>query len=177
MLIFTLWLFLRVVFFWNITPWRPTFRRNIPPPSWWPKNEPNKKQSASRAFQGRVDNFVARLSLDFTESYPIRRRTQWPRGLRHKLSSPPRTMGSRVPIPLEAWMSACVYSIFVLSCVQVAALRWADPPSKESHRLCRRSRKLKKRPSPVMPQIHGYPIRQNSSSALYLRSKVCGPRA
>jgi hypothetical protein len=29
----------------------------------------------------------------------------------------------------------CVYSVFVLSCVDVAALRWADPPSKESYRL------------------------------------------
>jgi hypothetical protein len=32
-------------------------------------------------------------------------------------------------------MSVCIYSVFVLSCVQVAALRWADPPSKESYRL------------------------------------------
>jgi hypothetical protein len=29
----------------------------------------------------------------------------------------------------------CVYSVFMLSCVQVAALRQADPPSKESYRL------------------------------------------
>jgi hypothetical protein len=29
-------------------------------------------------------------------------------------------------------MSVCVYSVFVLSYVQVAALRRADPPSKES---------------------------------------------
>jgi hypothetical protein len=29
-------------------------------------------------------------------------------------------------------MSACIYSVFVLSCVQIAALRRADPPSKES---------------------------------------------
>jgi hypothetical protein len=28
-------------------------------------------------------------------------------------------------------MSVCVYSVFVLSCVQVVALRLADPPSKE----------------------------------------------
>jgi hypothetical protein len=28
-----------------------------------------------------------------------------------------------------------VYSVFVLLCVQVATLRWADPPSKESYRL------------------------------------------
>jgi hypothetical protein len=32
----------------------------------------------------------------------------------------------------EAWVSACVYSVFVLPCVQVAALRLSDPPSKES---------------------------------------------
>jgi hypothetical protein len=31
----------------------------------------------------------------------------------------------------------CVYSMFVLSCVQVAALRRADPPSKESYCLCK----------------------------------------
>jgi hypothetical protein len=29
-----------------------------------------------------------------------------------------------------------VHSVFVLSCVQVAALRRADPPSKEPYRLC-----------------------------------------
>jgi hypothetical protein len=38
----------------------------------------------------------------------------------------------------------CIYSVFVLSCVQVAALRWADPPFKESYRLCIGSRKWKK---------------------------------
>jgi hypothetical protein len=30
----------------------------------------------------------------------------------------------------------CVYSVFVLSCVEVAALRRADPPSNESYWLC-----------------------------------------
>jgi hypothetical protein len=30
----------------------------------------------------------------------------------------------------------CVYSMFVLFCVQVAALRRADTPSKESYQLC-----------------------------------------
>jgi hypothetical protein len=62
-------------------------------------------------------------------------RSQWPRRLSHELSSLSRTLGSWVPIPLETWMSMCVYSVFVLSCVQVAALRPADPPSKESYRL------------------------------------------
>jgi hypothetical protein len=70
-------------------------------------------------------------------------RSQWPRGLRHELSSPAQTLGSWVRIPLEAWMSGCVYSVFVLFCVQVAALRRADPPSKESYRLCKKSRNRK----------------------------------
>jgi hypothetical protein len=37
-------------------------------------------------------------------------------------------------------MSVCVCSVFMLSCVQVAALVLANPPSKESYRLCKRSR-------------------------------------
>jgi hypothetical protein len=44
---------------------------------------------------------------------------QWPRGLRQELSSLPRTLGSWVRIPLKAWMSMCVYSVFVLFCVHV----------------------------------------------------------
>jgi hypothetical protein len=44
-----------------------------------------------------------------------------PRGLRHELSSPAQTLGSWVRIPLEGWMSVCVYSVLVLPCVQVAA--------------------------------------------------------
>jgi hypothetical protein len=41
------------------------------------------------------------------------RRLQWACGLRHELSSPDRTLGSCVRISLEAWMSVCVYSVFV----------------------------------------------------------------
>jgi hypothetical protein len=33
-------------------------------------------------------------------------------------------------------MSVCVYSASVVSCVQVAGLRRADPQFKESYRLC-----------------------------------------
>jgi hypothetical protein len=58
-------------------------------------------------------------------------RSQWPRGLRHELSSPARTLGSWVRIPLQIY----VYFAFVLSCVQVATLRRADPPFKGSYRL------------------------------------------
>jgi hypothetical protein len=61
---------------------------------------------------------------------------QWPSGLSHEESSLSQTLGSWVRIPLKAWISVCVYSVFVLFCVQVAALRRADPPSEESYRLC-----------------------------------------
>jgi hypothetical protein len=47
----------------------------------------------------------------------INSRSQWPRGLRHEMSSPAWTLGSWVRIPLEAWMFVYVYSVFVLSCV------------------------------------------------------------
>jgi hypothetical protein len=44
--------------------------------------------------------------------------SQWPRGPRNKLSSLVRTRGSWVRIPLEAWMSVCVYWMFcVVLCV------------------------------------------------------------
>jgi hypothetical protein len=39
----------------------------------------------------------------------------WPCGLSHELSSLARTLGSWVRIALKAWMSVCVYSVFVLS--------------------------------------------------------------
>jgi hypothetical protein len=39
-------------------------------------------------------------------------------------------------------MSVCVYSAFVLSCVEVAALRRADPLSAESYRLSKVIKKL-----------------------------------
>jgi hypothetical protein len=46
-------------------------------------------------------------------------------------------------IPFEAQMSVFVYSVYVMSCVQVVALRRADPPPKESCRLCIGLRKRK----------------------------------
>jgi hypothetical protein len=39
-----------------------------------------------------------------------------------------QTLGSWVWISLEAWMSVCVRSVFVFFCMQVEALRRADPP-------------------------------------------------
>jgi hypothetical protein len=42
-------------------------------------------------------------------------RPQWERSLRHEMSSAAGTLELWVRIPLEAWMSVCVYSVFVLS--------------------------------------------------------------
>jgi hypothetical protein len=44
-------------------------------------------------------------------------RSQWPRRLRHKMSSPAPMLRSWVRIPLKAWIFVRVYSVFVLSCV------------------------------------------------------------
>jgi hypothetical protein len=44
-------------------------------------------------------------------------RSQWPRGLRHELCSPARTLGSWVRISFEAWMSVYFYSVCVVLCV------------------------------------------------------------
>jgi hypothetical protein len=49
-------------------------------------------------------------------------RSQWPRGIRHELSTLAQTLGSWVRMPFKASMSVCVYSVFVLFCVQVTAL-------------------------------------------------------
>jgi hypothetical protein len=43
-----------------------------------------------------------------------------------------------VRIQLEAWMSVCVRSVFVLSCVKVEVLRRADHSSEESYCLCKK---------------------------------------
>jgi hypothetical protein len=83
----------------------------------------------------RSDREASLNSLDFQEAVspkrelflnsslclvlPFKRRSRWPRGLRHEPSSPARKLGSWVRIPLKEWMDVCVcvYSVFVLSCV------------------------------------------------------------
>jgi hypothetical protein len=76
----------------------------------------------------------------------LRGRLQWPRGLRHEQFSLAGTLGSWVRMPFKAWMS--VLYAFILF-VQVAALRRAYPPSKESRRLCIGSRKWKSGQGPT----------------------------
>jgi hypothetical protein len=67
----------------------------------------------------------------------VNRRSKWPRSLRNEPSSPARTLGSWVRIPLKAWMSVCVYSACVV-------LRRADPRTRSP--TVYRIKKLKKRP-------------------------------
>jgi hypothetical protein len=38
----------------------------------------------------------------------------------------------------------CVYSVFLSSCMYVAALREADPPSEKSYRLCKKNQETDK---------------------------------
>jgi hypothetical protein len=55
--------------------------------------------------------FVAPTALTKLFSPVVQRRSQWPCGLKHELSSPAPTLNSWVRIPLEAWMFMCVYSL------------------------------------------------------------------
>jgi hypothetical protein len=65
-----------------------------------------------------VNSFVNKsFHFFFLEDRFIMGRSQWPRGLRHELSSLARTLGSGVRIPLKAWMSVFVYSVYVVLCV------------------------------------------------------------
>jgi hypothetical protein len=79
----------------------------------------------------------------------VNNRSQWPHGLRHELPPPAQTLGYWVRIPHGTWMSVCVNSVFVLSFVQVATLRQADPPSKEFYRLHKKIKKLKRGRGPT----------------------------
>jgi hypothetical protein len=94
-----------------------------------------------------VRNFKLIWNLDYLLFFTVvfgLEWSQWPRGLRNELSSPAQTLGSWVRIPLETWMSVCAYSVSVLFCARIAALRRADLPSKESYRLCKKGQGKKK---------------------------------
>jgi hypothetical protein len=54
-------------------------------------------------------------------------RSQRSRSLRYELSSLARTLGSWVQIPLKAWISVCVYSVFVFSCVDNGLATGSSP--------------------------------------------------
>jgi hypothetical protein len=62
----------------------------------------------------------------FSGSRNLYGRSQWPRGLRHELSSPAQHWNRGFESHLRHGC-LCAFILFVLSCVQVAALRQADP--------------------------------------------------
>jgi hypothetical protein len=70
-----------------------------------------------KAVRTYVVGITYRLMKFHSEVYSYFCRSRWPRGLSHVLSSLARTLGSWLRIPLKSWMSVCVYSVFVLSCV------------------------------------------------------------
>jgi hypothetical protein len=63
-----------------------------------------------------LSNYIL-WAMDFMLVNILQSRSQWLHGLRHEPSSPARILGSCVRIPLQTWMSACVYSVFVFFCV------------------------------------------------------------
>jgi hypothetical protein len=76
-------------------------------------------------------------------------RSQWPRGLRHELSSLARTLGSWVRNPLKAWMSVCAF----IMCLCCPLCRWRPCDGlitrPRSLTVCvKKIKELKKRPGP-----------------------------
>jgi hypothetical protein len=64
--------------------------------------------------QGRSSfNFAAKERTIFSVYWKSSCRSQWPRGLRHELSSPARTLGSWVRIQLKARTFVCDYSVCI----------------------------------------------------------------
>jgi hypothetical protein len=63
---------------------------------------------------GTISKKTAVVYEKFNIAMSTEGRPQWPRGLRHELSSLARKLGSWVRIPLKAWMPVCAYSVFVL---------------------------------------------------------------
>jgi hypothetical protein len=86
-------------------------------------------------------------------------RSQWQCGLRYEMSSLAQTLGSFVRIPLKVWMFVCVYSVFVLTCVDSGlATGWTPVQGV----LPTKNKKLK------WKAFHGYPILQVRATGTYI---------
>jgi hypothetical protein len=81
------------------------------------RRKPKTHYSISRRKTTEISHSVIQRSnkdayrLIFYLIYGLHRRSQWPRGLRHELSSLGRTLGSWVRIPLKAGMFAFILCV------------------------------------------------------------------
>jgi hypothetical protein len=97
--------------------------RWVPPP----KNAEKKQgQRTENSGNERVPMDVMAFYIKRTQSSAAGR-SQWPRGLRHELSSLSQTLGSCVRIALKTWMSVCVYSLCAVLCVGRGLARGWSP--------------------------------------------------
>jgi hypothetical protein len=96
------------------------------------------------------------LSWLFKDTLSVESRSQWPRCLRHEMSSPARRLETWVRISLKAWMFVCIYSIFSLSCVGSGLTSVWSPVQGVLPTVCK---KLKWNDS-----FHGCPMLQSGSN-------------
>jgi hypothetical protein len=61
------------------------------------------------------DLHLGEVHFEFRKACLLPSKLLWPRGVTHELCSSARTLGTWIQIPLNARMSVCVYSVFVLS--------------------------------------------------------------
>jgi hypothetical protein len=90
------------------------------------------------------------VQLSFPKLILIWSRSQWPRGLKHELSSLARKLGSWVGIPLKPWMSVlCAFTLFVLFCVGGSGLTTGWFPVKGVLPIVYKIKKLKSGQGPA----------------------------
>jgi hypothetical protein len=84
-----------------------------------PEARARRLQRLQRSYktQLRYLSFQTEITIKFFFCTCAGCQLHWPRGLRHEPFWTARTVGTWIRIPLEAWMSVCVYSVYVVLCV------------------------------------------------------------
>jgi hypothetical protein len=103
----------------------------------------------------------------------FKRRSEWPGGLRHELSSPARTLRSWVQIPLKEWMA--VLCAFILCIGRGLATGWS--PVQGVLPTVYRITKVKKRPRPNKGLYSHNNNNNNNNNSIYFTCKLNNPEA